>query len=173
MLSDAEIESLLTFYRSPVGKRFTSLQHELQPMVIDAQQSSWYRPHGVEEATPVDERVLTPQRNALLKIALIQILIDDTNVPRGDVIEPAPKVSPDATWAAVHDGSELDRLYAANYADIPAYEDFARSRALVKVLFATRAAVNDWSDSPGGRRWKAAVQDSLNKRMPEWRAAFQ
>jgi hypothetical protein len=161
-LTDTEIDQLLSFYRSDVGKRFILLQHNLQPIYSDWI-SSLELPHSATADSPTNQTV-APQRNAIMKLALGEIAAGGT--PPSDV----PAVS---TWAAIHYGPELDRLFAESEADIPAYQEFSRSPALLKLLSETGVAENKWLESKQGERWKTAVSDSVGKHLAEWKAALR
>ena len=97
-----------------------------------------------------------PERNTVVKLALLEILIANARVGNEDCAPPAdvPAVS---KWAAIHRGPELDGLFVENQADIPAYLQFSRSPALFKLLSETGVAENNSLESKQGsggkRRW--------------------
>ncbi len=170
-LTELEIDELLRFYRSDVGKHFVLLQDGLDPIESDWQVWSLDRPHPTEPM-PTMKQEVTPERNAIVMLALMEILIANSVVgaPAGD---PPAEVAAISKWAAIYYGAELDRLFVENQSDIPAYQDFSRSPALLHLLFETRRAENIWSGSPQGERWKAAVSVSLGKHMAEWKAVIR
>jgi hypothetical protein len=149
-LTEAELGQLLGFLRSDIGQRFILLQRQLQPIENEWHIYSTDRSPWATDIAPTYPDV-TPQRNAIMTLALGE------SPQEGAAPSNVPMIS---AWAAIHHGSELDRLYLENEAYIGAYQNFSRSPALLKMLQQTSYA--DWSSTPAGKKWLAAENAWLN-----------
>jgi hypothetical protein len=161
-LTKAEIEELLVFFRSDVGRRFILLQHHLQPLENEWRIYSADRFPGAADIAPTNPAV-TPHRVVIMTLALGES-------PR-DGATPSD-VSMISAWAASHHGPELDSLYAEHETDIAAFQTFSRSPALLKLLKQT--PFWDWLlGTAAGKKWQSAENNWLGKHEPEWRAAYR
>jgi hypothetical protein len=130
-LSDREIDELLDFYRSAVGRRFASLQHRLQPIVTEADAA--VQAHGRPSTDPSVE----PEMVAFIALALSQ------QYWPSHLIEASSGQNGDPTIAAVAVDSrttELKQMRTEYLGDLRAFSKFRHSAELGDLLEASRIA---------------------------------
>jgi len=132
-LLDREIDELLDFYRSAVGRRFISLQHRLQPIVTEADAAA--QAHGRPSLDPAMEP--PPEMVGLIALALSQ------QYWTSHLIEAPSGPSSDPTIAVVaveSRSTELKQIRTEYLGDLKAFSKFRHSAELSDLLEASRIA---------------------------------
>jgi hypothetical protein len=131
MLSDAEIDQLLIFYRSRVGKSFIAFQHRLQPIVAEADR-------GARQSNgPPPSRKIPVTAVQLVPLALTE----QQEGPYVTWSPPGVRINPGvARFAAAAHRVELNELWSSYGARLSAFQTFRRSAALRDFLEAGAVA---------------------------------
>jgi hypothetical protein len=132
-LSDREMDELLDFYRSAIGRRFVSLQHQLQPIVTEADAAAQVR--GTPSPDPPVQQ--SPEMVAFIALALSQ------QYWTSHMIEAPSGPNSDPTIAAVAlklRSAELNQMRKEYLRDLKAFSQFRHSVDLSDLLEASRIA---------------------------------
>ncbi len=170
-LTDEDVDRLLSFYRSPQGRRFVKLQNSLydvfnrsiEDVVKVARSTDPIRPTMPEAHSGFDE-----SRRDLFSLSL------KSSFSR------SPFQAPDAMlslmWQIISaacsiEGSKLDSLRKQYASDLPAFRAFVHQPALEKLGVAALQAARD--SSPGhGSELNNAVADFQARHVAEWESMY-
>jgi hypothetical protein len=133
-LSDRQIDELLDFYRSAVGRRFVSLQHRLQPIVTKADAAA-----QAHKPPNPDPPVVTPSPEM---VAFITLALSQQYWTSHMIEAPSgPNRDPAITAVALESRfTELDQMRREYLGDLKSFAKFRHSTELSDLLEASRIA---------------------------------
>jgi hypothetical protein len=184
-LSAAQIDHLLAFYRSDVGRRYLAFQKGL--MAVQTEGASAFVA-GVASGGPDPKRVAesppsAAQFEARKQLAALSWIIQVTP-PMGTAVSLSQGTSA-ADDKAIRDiivealatmrGPELDVLQRQYQADLVAFSAFQESSA-AKALIAVYGNVMEDAAAESvkpGAAFAAALQESITQHTPAWKAAYE
>jgi hypothetical protein len=136
-LSDREIDQLLDFYRSAVGQQFVSLQHQLQPIVTeaDAAAQSHYGPRSTPRLDPPPDASLEMAQFITLALSQQYWSSNRIDIPTG--IHSDPLIAAIAVTLHSEDLEQMRREYLGY---LKAFSTFRHSAELRDLLEAGRIA---------------------------------
>jgi hypothetical protein len=183
-LTSSQIDELVKFYRSEVGRRYLAFQKQLiavQEEVLSAsvvgRAPAGADPHRAPvppTAAQIDSRKSVA---ALSWVYLMLTALGPSGSPSRNASATDDKTIHDMMVDALATvrGPELDQLKAQYHADLPAFATFAESpgaKALISVYgFVTKDIQAD--PRAPGMAFAAVLQRSIEQHTPEWKAAYE
>jgi hypothetical protein len=183
-LTPGQIDKLVKFYRSDVGRRYVTFQKRL--MAIQQEVLSRSVVGRASARSDADRVPVVPtaaqieSRKRVAALSWVYLVITEV----GPTANPAHQASA-ADDKIIHDmmvdalatmrGPELEQLSAQYHADLPAFATFQESplaKALILVYgFVAKDIQTDPADP--GTAFAAALQRSVEQHTPEWKAAYE
>jgi hypothetical protein len=181
-LTGPQVDRLLVFYHSAVGRRYVSFQKRLADVRASADTEMVSRMLSGGAGSP---RPAEPPQDVLVAR---QHLLDDS---WKSVVDSSPSIAPGqnpgndrvesdrfaaqmiSSFTVRAHGSELDDLRRQYASDLPNFERFHQSAGVRTLLVAAQGVGRD---SPAAAQsfsaFQAALDRSIAEHRPEWRAAF-
>jgi hypothetical protein len=181
-LTPGQIDELLKFYRSDVGRRYLAFQKRLiavQEEVLSAsvvgRASAGADPHRVTVA-PTVAQIDSRQSAAALSWVYLTVL-GPSSRPSLNASAADDKIIHDMMVDALAKmrGPELDQLNAQYHADLPAFATFQGSPVAKALILVYGFVAKDVQADPAapGTVFAAALQRSVEQHTPEWKAAYK
>jgi hypothetical protein len=183
-LTPSQIDELVKFYRSDVGRRYLAFEKQLiavQEEVLSAsvvgRASAGADPHRVPVA-PTAAQI--DSRKSVAALSWVYLMLT--------ALGPSGSLSRNASAAddkTIHDmmvdalatvrGPALDQLNAQYDADLPAFATFQESPVAKALILVYGFVAKDVQADPAapGISFAAALQRSVEQHTPEWKAAYE
>jgi hypothetical protein len=183
-LTSSQIDDLVKFYRSDVGRRYLAFQKQLiavQQEVLSAsvvdRVPAGADPHRVAVAPTAAQIDSRKRVAALSSVYLMLTALGPSGSPSRNANANDDKTIHDMMLDALATvrGPELDQLNAQYHADLPAFATFHGSPAAKALLSVYGFVAKDIQSDPAapGIAFAAALQRSVKLHTPEWKAAYE
>ena len=183
-LTPSQIDQLVKFYRSDIGRRYLAFQKRLMAIQQEVLSRSVVgRTSASSNADRVPEAATAVQIESRKRVAALSwVYLVITEV--GPTANPAHQASA-ADDKIIHDmmvdalatmrGPELEQLSAQYHADLPAFATFQESPLAKALILVYGFVAKDLQANPAdpGTAFAAALQRSVEQHKPEWKAAYE
>jgi hypothetical protein len=171
-LTDEDIDHLLAFYRSDVGKRFLEFQKALDPIISSAG-TAYLGALSTARAVPESDSVPPSPETTALRRRIYRLSF--SNVLASSALrDPGVKEAKDMLEQAAlsTQGAALDVIAKRISADLQTFDQFEQSTAVKKIAGAGRSLLA----AQGGTSHAGALQEALlaepSKHAATWQAVY-
>ena len=183
-LAPSQIDELVKFYRSEVGRRYLAfqkrlmaIQQEVLSRSVVSRASADADSHRVP-VVPTAAQVESRKRVAALSwVYLMLTALGPSGSPSRHARANDDKAIHDMMVDALTTvrGPELDQLNAQYHADLPAFASFTESPVAKALILVYGFVAKDVQADPKapGIAFAAALQRSIEQHTPEWKAAYE
>jgi hypothetical protein len=172
-LTDSDLNRLLDFYRSSLGKRYLEFQKSLDPIIASAGAAvigsmSTARPvfKGMDSVSPSPQTVALRQRVFRLSFSnrLAASALQNSQAKQAkDTIEQT---------ALLKHGPALDVIARHYSADLPSFDQFQQSAPVNLIVDAGQALVTAQGRSSEGNALQAVLMAEPTKHVSQWQAVY-